>query len=193
MKTGPVINIRVVSVTRPVGKTRAHTLYAHDKRVRHAFTQHLMALHAPPDAFVLSFTTGLLPTDALFVMSYMLKGRTYEELPLSGYSSTQRTQVLALASQIDKMRFMRRASRTCLELQCEGTDTMQLYLTFGPIDPRARAAVAQMNTPPPPGKKLKTDSDHDGTPHDSSSGASATTSSGGKSGGSSASDPPAVN
>lgn len=146
---------------------------------------------APPDAFVLSFTTGLLPSDALFVMSYMLKGRTFEELPLSGYSSTQRTQVLALASQIDKMRFMRRASRTCLELQCEGTDTMQLYLTFGPIDPRA--AVAQMNTPPPPGKKLKTDSDHDGTPHDSSSGASATTSSSGKSGGSSASDPPAVN
>ena len=147
-----------------------------------------MALTAPPDAFVLSFTTRLLPSDALFVMSYMLKGRTYEELPLSGYSSMQRTQVLALASQIDKMRFMRRASRTCLELQCEGTDTMQLYLTFGPIDPRA--AVAQMNTPPPPGKKLKTDGD--GTPHDSSSGASATTSSGGKSGGSSASDLPVV-
>lgn len=159
-------------------------------RPRHALLN--MALHAPPDAFVLSFTTGLLPSDALFVMSYMLKGRTYEELPLSGYSSTQRTQVLALASQIDKMRFMRRASRTCLELQCEGTDTMQLYLTFGPIDPRARVAVA-LNTPPPPGKKLKTDSDHDGTPHDSSSGASATTSSGGKSGGSSASDPPVVN
>ena len=149
-----------------------------------------MALTAPPDAFVLSFTTRLLPSDALFVMSYMLKGRTYEELPLSGYSSMQRTQVLVLASQIDKMRFMRRASRTCLELQCEGTDTMQLYLTFDPIDPRARAAVAQMNTPPPPGKKLKTDGD--GTPHDSSSGASATTSSGGKSGGSSASDFPVV-
>ena len=189
MKTGPVIKIRVVSFTFSSFRENP-SAYAHDKRVRHAFTQHLMALNAPPDAFVLSFTTGLLPSDALFVMSYMLKGRTYEELPLSGYSSMQRTQVLALASQIDKMRFMRRASRTCLELQCEGTDTMQLYLTFDPIDPRARAAVAQMNTPPPPGKKLKTDGD--GTPHDSSSGASATTSSGGKSGGSSASDLPVV-
>ena len=121
----------------------------------------MATVHAPPDAYVHAYDSGLRPSHVLEVMAHMLKGRTFDNLPISRDIDAPRgADILALCAEVDKARFTRRSRRVCLSIGCRGCDVVRLLVTFDPIDPLpADGAAPQMQTPVPQGKKRKTNAD----------------------------------